>query len=306
MLTRISTLLSAAWLLSSVAVANTPWTQPRLLACVRESLDNGLVQQRPPRIIYGRTSIQYDLGSVDYDAYLGQWQAPFDAQFRVELIRRYRSAPNQRQSWSPYLARAEALIGQQIDWINQQEQIQAPLPEPPALPAPPASFRNQPVDADQESRLDQLNGEIDAILVSHIEQSATSRGLTARPLRSHKRLRVEFERQDQAQQPPAVESQSPQYWMPDSRQNRAWRVEIRVSPAGASVYYLPEFQFRVMQYYKKELLDDLTEWRQVFGSAVELTGNYRFVARWNRTGKTVRTSKVAITRGQTLVLRPNQ
>jgi hypothetical protein len=80
-------------------------------------------------------------------------------------------------------------------------------------------------------------------------------------------------------------------------------VRVAPDPPGASVYYLPEFAYQWN--WRRGDSDDLQKWRQLFGSVVGLSGNYRFYVRWDKLGKSRLTAKVSITRPLTLDLWPS-
>lgn len=292
-------LAAVVWLISASAFGGTPWTHPTLRTFARDSLTQNLVKYRPPRIIYGRGVMWFDLGDVNYDANVELWSHPLESQFRVELIRRYRSAPQQRQSWAPHLTKVETIIQEEIALLNKYEEEQARQRNADSAP--------QALTYDYvASQLFAHDIAIREILVAHLNNVARSRGLRAqefhgnipyysapRPVPNSVTPTAPQPGQRPGQQQDQVQSGSSEL---------AWRVRIAASPTGASIYYLPEFVYQWNR--RRGEIEDLQQWQQLLGNVVDLSGNYRFYVRWDRLGRSKLTSKVSITRPQTLYLQP--
>jgi hypothetical protein len=148
------------------------------------------------------------------------------------------------------------------------------------------------------SQLDAHHILIRYTLASHINEAARLRGLKPQPLMSSTYDSAPDSWIPGAPSPPEPQSPQPE----PAPRPLAWRVRIATDPAGASIYYLPEFAYQWNR--RRGVVEDLQNWYQLLGNVVDLSGNYRFYVRWDRLGQTKMTSKVSITRPQTLYLQP--
>jgi hypothetical protein len=273
-------------------------THAQLRQVVRDAMAEKLVWMSDLAIHYDKDALRFDLGSVEIpvDELPGElWPLafPLRAQFQVERIRKYESKPEQQRAWQPYLVRVEQVIDKELTLIDRYRSGREP--------------KQEEDDLARDKLYEQLLGYeayTNRILIWHLDSVADSRGQIAISIRESElgmKKPRRFSRLRQGKL--VVEVHDVLGGGPKALEEVHYcTVRITTDPGGASVYYLPEFEYRLKD--QAGLAADPDNWREAAADTVKLCGNYRFLARWSGSGKSKRTGKVSIIKDETLVLRP--
>jgi hypothetical protein len=155
------------WSGPALETGRAQMTQPELRKFVREALEHDTFPVKKPVIRFDKDALRFDLGSVDLgEGFDHWWSFPLQDQFKVELIRKYRSSAEQQRRWEPELQRAEGVIDKELALIDRHEKE--------TKKRPTADF-----DLKLEGLLGGYSEYIDRILVSVLDRAAEERDLIA-------------------------------------------------------------------------------------------------------------------------------
>jgi hypothetical protein len=293
--------------------ARAQLTHAQLRQIARDAMTDKLVWITNPVIRYDEDAVRFDLGSVeipeDLREELRPLRFPLRAQFRVEMIRKCQSKPEQQRAWQPYLERVERVIDKELALIDRHGLARWPKRE-----------EDGRVQNEFYEKLEGYDAYTDRILVSYLDSVAEGRSQVAIRV-GQNATRVPVALDPTPATPPSRSPRRPNAIRGPERPDpmveipvedlsstaaevkvHYCTVKILTVPEGASVYYLPEFEYRLREQVGQA--DDPANWREIAADTVELCGNYRFLARWSSSGKSKRTVKVPITKDENLILRP--
>lgn len=247
---------------ASVSVRAEDFTLAGLRRAVDTALEKQLVAARPPEIRFQSDGVWVDWGFAETQAMLetrrvsvvvgprdGEavpteervvwvqpWrESPLRMMFLLRQIQRTRTAPEQRRTWSPYLARAERLVDRQLALIREYE-TNHPDPDTPSEDSDDLTALSRELHA--------YEGHIMRVLYSNLDSLAENRNLTVHT----DEPRLEFK---------TPEDQGNHYHV---RIATGLPLEITTKASGIAGYYLSEFRFYKLTDGKAGVVPDIAKW----------------------------------------------